>query len=181
MNSSFTPQWAGLLVLLLLVTGCGAAGAATPESSPYQVSVDKGTDTVTVTPGAGEVVFDITSKTGMGRAEISRADGAWPERVEVRLHLPGLESLTVTYGDVEVHTAVPSTAEKFVDQTVLLPGQNAPTRTLDTRYEMALTVVDADGQTDIPLDDGYFAVLLPLDFREGGYTSFTIDWLDFYR
>ncbi len=170
-----------LLALLLFLAGCGASGTANIPTSPYQVTTDKASDAVTSTEGDGQVVFDITSKTGIGRAEITRADGQWPDQVEIRLHVRGLESLTVTYGGVAVHTAVPSSGDKIYDQTVQLPDKPSPAKALDSRYEMPLIVVDADGQTDIPLDDGYFALRLPLDFHEGAFTTFSVDWIDFYR
>lgn len=187
MRDTYSVTWlavrrAGFLFTLLIMSvGCGAAAAPSTSDAPYTITTDKAGDAVTPAPGEGEVVFDITSKSGIGRAEISRPDGQWPERVELRLHLQGLESLKVTYGDVVVHTAVPSAGGKMVDQTVQRPDQPSPRTALDSRYEMALDVYDADGQTDIPLDNGYFSLWLPLDFRAGGHTTFTVDWIDFYR
>jgi len=169
--------------LLLFSPGCGTAvsPAASPTSAAYHITTSRPADTVTAVSGEAEVVFDIFSPSGIGRAEISQSDGRWPERIELRLHLRGLESLTVTYGDVVVQTAVSSTGDHTIRQTVELPRQTAPVPAQDTPYETTLDIVAVTGQASIPLEDGYFALRLPLDFHEGAHTSFAVDWIDFYR
>jgi len=167
--------------LLLCSVGCGTA--VSPASSPasYQISTSRPADKVTAVPGEGEVVFDVFSPSGIGRAEISQPDGRWPERIELRLHLRGLESLSVTYGDVVVQTAVSSTGDHTVRQTVKSPAQTVPVPAQGTRYETTVELVTATGKVSIPLEDGYFALRLPPDFHEGAYTAFTVEWIDFYR
>ncbi|MBP7591735.1 MAG: hypothetical protein KBA85_09030 [Chloroflexi bacterium] len=169
-----------LLGLVVISVSCGSAAKSNVQSG-YEITTGSSTDQVTVTPAAGEVVFDIASETGIGRAEISLPGGQWPDRVELRLHLRGLESLTVTYGEVVVRTAVPSSSFDLIDQTVQVAGQPSPSKAADTLYEMYVDAYSAKGPVSIPLENGYFILRLPEDFLVGDHTSFTVEWIDFYR
>lgn len=166
--------------LVVLSVGCGTAVSPTETPPAYQITSTKPADQITITPGDGVVVFDVFSESGIGRAEMRLTDGRWPDQVDIRLHLRGLESLTLAYGAVVVQTAVSSSGDHAISQTVQTAGQ-PPAATEGTPYAMPLTVAGGDGPIVIPLKEGYFAMQLPPDFTAGDYTAFTLNWIDFYR
>lgn len=111
-------------------------------------------------------VLDLTSPTGIGSGRVSLMAGAWPEPVLLRLHLAGLEELTLKTGEAVVQLSISSVPERTLRQ------------------------VDAAGQSlspasplwlDVSLGDGYFDVLLPPDLLASAGGAFEIRWIDFYR
>lgn len=98
------------------VTFVGLAVATLPPGTPraaaddpparFTVTSRKADDTVTVGGDHDRTVFEIRSPSGISRAAVERKGDAWPKAVVVRLHLTGLENLTVSNGAVAVHSAV---------------------------------------------------------------------------
>lgn len=160
------------LVALLLLAGCiGVRQRMTP---PPEISITTAAESDEIVlsfrqneAGASwSAVLDLTSPTGIGSGRVSLMAGAWPEPVLLRLHLAGLEELTLKTGEAVVQLSISSVPERTLRQ------------------------VDAAGQSlspasplwlDVSLGDGYFDVLLPPDLLASAGGAFEIRWIDFYR
>lgn len=168
-------QTAGTGLLLLGLAACSAAPA---QSGPRfrAVALQPGDD-VTISDATGDVVFDITSEKGIGRIEFERL-GAPPETVTMNLRIKGLEEFRFTWGDVRV-TGHVSTQDGVVREDMSRAGGQAAAIDETSPYWMPVRIEAASAQ--IPLEDGYFAVVAPPAFIEDAPTRFTVQWIDFYR
>ena len=87
--------------------GLGVPAAASDDPpARFTVTTRKAEDTVAVGGDRERTTFDVRSPSGIGRAVIGRTGDPWPKGVVVRLHLKGLEHLTVSAGTVAVGAAV---------------------------------------------------------------------------
>lgn len=163
-------------VLLWGLVGC----VAVSEQPEFVAAVAKEGDGVETAVTPSSVTFDITSQTGIGSAEISLANGEWPETILIRLHLAGLESFEFAYSDVVVTASVSSGEGHRVMETAV-QGETTHSVAEDSPFYMPVRIETESGEASIPLKDGYFEIEAPADFLAGGYESFTIRWIDFYR
>jgi hypothetical protein len=103
-----------------------------------------------------KAVIHISSEIGIGSATVELIEGRWPRTVLLRLHLRGLEGITVSNG------------------TMMLE-----------RPELSVTAFDASGnptdQKYLCDDNGYFEVHLPDSLFDQVVTAIRIEWVDFYR
>ena len=160
----------------VLSTGCTNA----VEESQFEITTKRDNDKVEVKVESGKAVFSIHSPFGISQTVIERTDGNWPDSVILRLHLKGLESFKVSNGKVTIEAAVSSQ-----DGKVRLRKDGKEDEPLDFKspYWTEIRIVGKDGkpETKIPLEDGYFEILLPKALLEDNPKSITISWIDFYR
>lgn len=161
-----------LLALVLLLAGCvGVRQSMTP---PPEITIATSSETDKITPSyseneAGEgwsAVLDVTSATGIGSGWVSLVAGAWPQPVLLRLHLAGLEELTLKAGEAVVQASVSS-------------GPGRAVRQVDAAGQELLP--DSPLWLEVSFGDGYFDVLLPPDLLAPDVAAFDISWIDFYR
>jgi hypothetical protein len=102
--------------------------------------------------------------------------------VVLRLHLKGLESFRASNGNVKLSAAVSFQGGKAKtrlwkdDKEDALLDEKSPLWT-DIR------VIEGDGKAarKLPLENGYFEIILPRELFKGGPKSITLSWIDFYR
>ena len=165
---------------MIVLTGLG--GTADAEAPKFNVKTRKMANTVQAQADDGKVVFSVKSPSGIGSATIERVDKNWPEAVALKLHLKGLESLTVSNGKVKLHVAVSSQDGKL---RVRLWKDDKEAEQLDQKspYWMDIRIIGADGKPaqELPLKDGHFAMILPKAFLKGSPKSLSVQWIDFFR
>lgn len=160
------------LAALLLLAGCiGVRQRMTP---PPEISITTAAESDEIvrsfrqneTGARWSAVLDVTSPTGIGSGRVSLMAGEWPEPVLLRLHLAGLEDLSLKAGETVVQLSISSGPDR------------------------ALRQVDGAGQSlssasplwlDVSFGDGYFDVLLPPDLLVADVAAFELSWIDFYR
>lgn len=168
-----------LLALLVSLAGCaGAAGQAPVQAPAYRAGDVQAGDAVTVTVTGRDMVLDIRSETGIGRAEVEQTAGAAPHSLTLRFHLKGLEDLRLTYAGVQVAVHVSSLKDGGVREEMGPPGGEAQPIGPDSPYWMPVRL--PDGQR-IPLTEGYIEVAAPRAFLDGDARDFSLRWIDFYR
>ena len=82
------------------------AGVAKPAPSAFESTTKKTEDQVEVETKEGTAIFTFRCPTGIGGATINIKDGQWPTTVILRLHLGGLESLSISNGKTAVRASV---------------------------------------------------------------------------
>jgi hypothetical protein len=158
--------------------------AATPSAATFDVRCNKQADSVTVTADGERAIFDIASPSGIGGATIERKNAAWPKQVVLRIHLRGLESLSLASGDLKLSASVASHSGN--PRTLILlkkQAKDAPSLTQDSPYWTDIRVLDAKGKpvSGLPDKDGYFEMVVPKALMEENAGKLTISWIDFYR
>ena len=165
---------------LVMLAGCRPVQPAAGDTTASVVTTGAG-DSVNLLGSDDMLVAEISSERGIGSASLALNPAALPETLLLRLHLHGLEQLTVDNGAHRLAIAVASSAPYAVTQT--LTGTEGA-RLLQEGDELwaVVTLVTSDGSAPaIPLQDGYFDVLLPAGLIDAGHASLEIAWVDFYR
>ena len=177
----------------LLIRGCewAATGEVTypvPDDFPTateirvwaEATVKKPEDRVTERVTGGGTVFCIHSPSGIGSAGICRE--SWSDHVSLRLHLRGLEGLTISNGSMTLKASVPSRSGHRRLLHVVHDDQEKVVDKGDLSWT-EIGAFDANGKSvrGLPEEGGYFEIDLPVAFFEAKPKSLTIDWIDFYR
>ena len=177
----------------MLIRGCewaatGNVSYALPEDFPTatemrlsaQATVKKPEDRITEVINDGGTIFSVQSPSGIGSATIHQA--SWPGHMRLRLHLRGLEGLTISNASVTVKASVLSHSGNRRLLRVVNNGQEQVTEE-GSRYWTEIKALDAKGKPvqGLPEEGGYFEMVLPQVLFETNPKSLTIDWIDFYR
>jgi hypothetical protein len=136
-------------------------------------------DHVTAVSRGGATVFEVTSETGLGSAEVQQVAGAAAEALTIRLHLRGLEQFDFSYGAVTVLVSVSSNGDNAVSEAVRLDSSGETTIGPDSPFWMPVDVIPAAGSGDEAT--GVCSVDAPRDFVQGTQQAFSMRWIDFYR
>lgn len=180
----------GLLpALLLLLFGLAACQPVLESNTVIDVTTQKPDDIAVVTLEDSRALIEVTSPSGIGGLTAALSAGEWPEEVAVRLHLRGLESLEIRYGDVAITTGLSSTG----NPVPLMLSVTGPDGTVQSAspsadiYYPRITVNGADAagpgsELSFPLPpDSVIEINLPAHFFSEAYPSFSVNWIDFYR
>lgn len=146
-------------------------------------SINRKDDEIAIFTESNRIVVDIHSKSGISTTELSSVDGKWQRPIVLRLHLSGLENLTVTTGNLTISSSVLSHSgyrqlHSFSDgERTNYPVQE------DDQFWMPITIINRKEprRPVIPLEDGYFEVTIPDILLETNPDKLLIRWIDFYR
>ena len=124
---------------------------------------------------------DIQSPTGIGSATFKLESGSMPEQLILRLHLAGLEEFRLV-SDQTTLVAYGSSHEGFnvSGQSVIAAGNEYAITPIDPLWTN-VEVVSGQAEKKIPLDEGYFEIIVPKEFIQRAGNSFEIQWIDFFR
>jgi hypothetical protein len=153
-------------------------GPATQQS--YAISVSgTGNHVVSISQGT-EALFEVTSDSGLGSADIRQVAGESPEAMVFRLHLRGLEGFSFEYDDRTVLVSVSGHGDGAVSESVTSKESGETIIGTESPYWMPVEVMDTSTAGDQEVSS-YFVVGPSKDFLEGEYRAFSIRWIDFYR
>ena len=168
---------AGALAASWIVSG-GVGAAAAPV---LQVKAEGQGNTAVSSMQDNTAVFDIHSRSGIGRATVEHVSGSLPDTIVVRLHLKGLEEFRLSYDRTVITARVSSSAGRNIVQSVDLPGGAERRVTPDSPFWLKVKLASAQAMPRMPLDQGRFEITLPKDVLGKGRRSFSMRWIDFYR
>lgn len=183
---------AGIAALFLL-TGCSAR----ENDTVIDIILDRQEDSsADVNYDDGRALIDVTDSRGINGLTAQLAEGEWPEEVVVRLGLRGLEQLEICYGDFTITTGVSSTGDPAPPLMLSVVDEDGNVQSASPSadiYYPDIRAVTPDGATAVgplaagdkppfPLPEGSaFEIALPPHFHQGDYSSFSLQWIDFYR
>lgn len=152
--------------MVALLVGCAPAAEIRGE---WQISSAAG-DELTVIERADELRIEVRSKTGIGSAVVTPPASGWPQVVELRLYLSGLESLRLESGEVGIQGFVPNHSDGQPKFQLSRAGEQS-----ETARQPEFAFFDrrsTDGCLVLVLDAATFAkTSKPLG----------IAWVDFFR
>jgi hypothetical protein len=167
----------GAVVVVAADLASGASESQPPAE--FRVSTQRADDCIQIRRENGCVIWDIRSPFGIGRATIERVAPQWPKSVRLRLHLRGLEGFRVSSGNITLAGAVSSSHGAQTSMRLLRDDKDEKPLVPDSPYWTEIRIQGKNPK--IPLQDGYFEVLLPAAFFEGNPSSIRLQWIDFYR
>ena len=143
-------------------------------------TVKKSEDQVIAVVRDGGTAFCVRSPRGIGSATIQRE--AWPDQVRLRLHLRGLEELTIRSDSMALKASVLSHSGHRRMLRVVNDGQEKDVEE-GGPYWTEIKTFDSNGKQvqGWPGEGGYFEMLVPQRLLEAQPKSLDVDWIDFYR
>ncbi|NLX99578.1 MAG: ThuA domain-containing protein [Rhodopirellula sp.] len=139
-----------------------------PPSEQFEIVTKKAEDRVEVASVNGTTTFTVTSPTGIGSATIGLKGERWPGEITLRLRLKGLESLTVSNGNVILAASVSSNDRS---QRIFLKHGN----------EEKILGQDDPYRTEVRDWGKGFELKLPVVLFEGDTKVLNVGWIDFFR
>jgi type 1 glutamine amidotransferase len=152
------------------------------DSLPVKVTPGKTEDRVDVSAQPDRVVLSVTCPSGIGGATVERTADHWPDHLAVRLHLGGLESLSVSNGTLQWTASVLSHSG---NPRLLAVVEDGVEKAVDraSPFWTEIQVLDAEGkpQQGLPTAGGCFEVPLPAALWKDDPQAIELRWIDFYR
>ena len=150
------------------------------ETSPVKVTTKRDDDTAEVAVEKNKATLSIRSPSGISQAVIERTQEHWPEKLVVRLHLQGMESLKIVSESIKLEASISSSNGDF---RIWRSGEEE--KPLDEKSSLWFEpkLLDSKGNVSkaIPLKDGYIELQLPKALFAANPRSITLSWVDFYR
>jgi hypothetical protein len=176
------PNTVRRLALIVAAMSSGEPLRAGDPPARFAITTRKPADAVTPSGDATRTVFDVTSPSGIGRAEVTRTGDAWPKAVTVRLRLGGLEHFTASHGATAIGAAV-GVRDGRIKVRAWAGKDEAKDLAANDPLRAAVRVLDAAGRPapSLPVQDGVVEVDLPAAFFADNPKAIALDWIDFYR
>lgn len=172
-------MWRTILCMLC------AAGAARGETKDEALTVKPARegDAVRISVEGKVATLDVTSLRGIGGATITRKVEKWPEQIVLKVHLRGLESLTITVGKVALRASVLSHSGNTRLLHVVRDGKEGPRLKPGDEMWMEIKVLDSQGKEakGLPPKEGWFEMSIPAALLAGEEKGLDLHWIDFYR
>ena len=168
------------LISALLIVVIAVTTVVADDMPRLKITTKRENDRVEVKSEGDKVVLMLHSPFGISNVIIERTGETWPDSLVLRLHLKGLENLSITNEKKKLEASVSSQDGKV---RLWVDGQEDLLLDATSPYWMEIRMVGSDGKTakTIPLKDGYFEMKCPKRFFEGNPKSINVNWIDFYR
>lgn len=150
----FGSKYSCFLLCLLCVVSCSSQEDLTPKFEVFYPQSQL--DELKIVSIQDYYLINVTSESGIGSGIIKLVQGPWPNQIIVRLHLKGLEGLTIKNDNFEIDKSGLSVKA----------------------YDNNGNVVN---KKHLLNEKGYYEVRLPKRLFSRDTTKLTIQWVDFYR
>ena len=149
----------------------------------FDIKCRKKDDAIAVSTEGDKTTFTVTSGSGIGGATVERKVNRWPDELILRVHLRGLESLTLSSGDVKLAASVLSHGDNQRLLHLWKDGKEGSQLEKDSPYWMDIQPLDAGGKANkgLPEKGGWFEMKIPKAMLTGQPKTITLEWIDFYR
>jgi hypothetical protein len=166
------------LALTALAAGAAAIEAApAPDQAPaaprFSYRIKKASeDAIAAVPGKDEITFRVSSRSGIGAAEIILEEGTWPRQIVLELGLWNLEHFAVGNGVGEQAVILSGRLQERPKTVLHYDRKGRPTR--DTSAAVyTLTIVQREQRV--------IDMILPPGFAGAGTKKLEFDWIDAFR
>ena len=164
-------------ICCVLAVVCTTALAAEPRSiaAGFAIQCRRPDDRVAIVTEGDAVIIDVVSPFGISNATITSSEPKWPDNMILRLHMGGLEGLSVASGARTLSASAQSHGE-FTRRVQWTSDLSTPDPGL-------LKAFTADGQpTDkLPGKGGWFELTISAGMLSPADSKLEIHWIDFYR
>jgi hypothetical protein len=178
-NTRYFICW--LAACALAISRIVSGQAAAQEVPVFQVKAEGEGANATISIQDKTALFDIRSRSGIGRVTVEHVSGPAPDQIVVRLHVKGLEEFRFSHDKAEITARVSSSDGGSVTQSLRSGGGDERQITSANPRWLGVRIVPEQATPRIPLEQGHFEITLPKGFLREGGRSFAIRWIDFYR
>ena len=155
------------------------ASAQSGDEPVFSITLKNQGDQVNIQYDNDSALIDINSPFGIGSAKLDLESGAMPEKIVLRLHLKGLEEFHLVSAQTAIAASVSSTSNGN-NQRIIASGSEYPILPIHPLW-MEIDIISDQTIEKIPLEEGFFEIVIPQEFIQKAGTSFEIQWVDFYR
>ncbi|WP_437224272.1 hypothetical protein SH661x_003560 [Planctomicrobium sp. SH661] len=145
---------------------------------PYRAEFSKPGTRVNFHPLFDELTIPVWSESGIDHGTIFRTSERWPEKVELHLHLKGLELCEVTAGKSVLGWSVASTGDSERRTWQHKDGQEVK---LEEGNPLYSPIEGHPSSYERPTRNGQFVIHLPPALLQDNPESFELKFIDFYR
>ena len=170
-----------ILLNSLFLASCAdrSANAQSPAEPIFLVAAKNSDDEITLQFKDNTATVEIHSPSGIGFARFQLESGELPEKILVRLYLRGLEEFRLIAGQNSIVASISSSVGIQAQSQRKISGNSE--QELQSNDTLWLDVQIISDSQSIPLENGYFEIILPEEFIQESGNSFEIQWIDFYR
>ncbi len=152
-----------IIIVLCALTGCSTIR----QSQAIKVELKKTADTVLVSTTSEKTVVSITSKSGIGQANLIRIGDIWPDAMVIKLKLTSLEGFGMNNGFIYFNTWLKnSKPAPYWKVGTNQRQQPSPDGTIEVKFVKS---------------DQWINVTMPPEMIKGNPGNISISWIDWYR
>lgn len=167
------------LLLGLFLISCSDNTTAAQDNPGFSVELQNLGDGVAFQHHENKTIIDIVSPSGIGSAKFTLRSGEMPRQINIWLHLKGLEAFRLISEQVTLAASIPTSGGlNDQSQMKITEDSEGPISMFDP-LKLKLDIVS--NSQEIPLQDGYFEIVVPGEFLQQSGNSFEIQWIDFFR
>jgi hypothetical protein len=169
-----------LLMNVFLVSCSNQSASAQAKREPvFSVESKHSDDQITLQSKANTTIIEIDSPSGIGSARFNLESGDMPEQIVVQIHVKALEEFRLISKQNSVSASVSSGDGLQAQSHRKSSGNSEQAIRAGDAFWLNIKIVSDSQQ--IPLEDGYFEINIPVEFIKQSGSSFEIHWIDFYR
>jgi hypothetical protein len=167
------------LLLHLFLISCSGSASDIQDDPVFSVELKNLGDGIAFQHSDDRTIIDIVSPSGIGNAKFTLRSGEMPRQINIWLHLKGLEGFRLISEQVTLAASIPTSGGLNDQSQMKITGDSeGPISPFDP-LKLKLNIVSSS--QEIPLQDGYFEIIIPNGFLQQSAGSFEIQWIDFFR
>jgi hypothetical protein len=168
-----------ILLLHVFLVACSENPGTVQDDPGFSVQSQNIDDRIAFQHRDDRTIIDIISPSGISSAKFALKSGQMPGQIHIWLHLEGLEGFRLISDQVTVAASIPSSGGLNDQiQMKITSEREEPMGQFDP-FRLKLDIVS--NSEEIPLQDGYFEIIIPKGFLQQAGNSFEIQWIDFFR
>lgn len=168
-----------ILLLNLFLISCSDKAESVQDDPVFSAELKNIDDSIAFQHHDGRTIIDIVSPSGISSVKFTLRSGEMPRQIHIWLHTKGLEAFRLVSEQVTLVTSIPSSGGlNDQSQVKIVGGSEKPISAFDP-LKLELDIVSSS--KEIPLQDGYFEIVIPSGFLQQTGDSFEVYWIDFFR
>ncbi|WP_165234294.1 carbon-nitrogen hydrolase family protein [Aquisphaera insulae] len=151
------------------------------SQTSISVSARKGEDRLDVEGADSAPVVAVRTASGIGGLTVRRTAARWPDRLQLRLHVRGLESLRIRAGGLTLAASAEARpGGRVVVNRIDRQGREQPLGESDSLW-VAIRAKGFEGIARRPGDGGHFEIDVPSAILDANPEEVGVEWVDLYR
>lgn len=168
-----------ILLLNVFLISCSDNTRSVQDDPVFSAELKNVDDSIAFQHNRDRTIIDIVSPSGISSAKFTLRSGEMPRQIHIWLHTTGLEAFRLISEQVTLVASIPTSGGLNDQSQVKIVGDSeGPISALDP-LKLKLDIVSSS--QEIPLQDGYFEIVIPRSFLQQAGDTFEIHWIDFFR
>lgn len=168
-----------VLFLNLFLFSCSNNTDSVQDDPVFSAQLKNLDDSIAFQHKGDRTIIDIVSPSGISSVKFTLRSGKMPREIRIWLHTKGLEAFRLVSEEITLVASIPTSGGLNDQSQVKIVGDSeAPISAVDP-LKLGLDIVSSS--QEIPLQDGYFEIVIPGSFLQQAGDTFEVYWIDFFR